>query len=1130
MRQKFSRFKIKYNLIFEHNVLILRLKPNLLIMKKILLSIFIVLIMLNCSELKSDKLIVKAQKNNSKTNSATPVYNDKEQIIYPVSNLNIVENTVSIQSDLEKERVTRLRELQECYLNESPFKDILKLSKSERRAIGLPPNKYYESEWEASINPETGRPTPENLHNLRSVLAKEREEALALGRSPGDAFDNSWIERGPTNVGGRTRAILFDPNDLTNETVFAGGVCGGLWKNTNISNANSTWLRVNIPDNLAVSCICADPNNSNLFYVGTGESYVGGDVNGDGVWKSSDAGATWVKVFGGITGPLVYSQALNLIVNSPLALAGGYGTVETTSFGVPITSNITNNLVLVNDGTAAPTEGCNAFTTTNAAAVSGKIALIRRGSCTFVQKVSNAKAAGAIAVVVMNNVPGTPIAMGGTDDLSVIDIPSVMISKEDGDLIVSSIASNTINVTLKPNGNGITGYILPGQQHINDIVVRNNSGVSEIFVAAADGIGYGAYLGGPDYGLFKSSNAGSTWSEVSLPLTANGLKHCPNDLEISAGNKLWLATTGGYVYGVGGGKVFSSTDGINFEQKFALTDGDRTQIAVSKTNANKVYVLTQIPGSISFVKTTDNFATTTNLPLPADADSGIPANDFTRGQAFYDLVIKADPINDDIVYTGGIDLFKSINGGASWSQFTHWYGGFGFQNVHADQHAIAFGNGTSAKMLFGNDGGVYYSANSGGTTLSRNKGFNVTQFYSLGVAPTNAVSTLVGDYFVAGAQDNGSQYFANAAATNAASVEVQGGDGAFSLFDQGADKYYITNYVYNQSVNLRFTNGTVRTISNESTSNGAFISPMVLDSNRDVLYSDYTTGSTYQIRRFINIKSGTVTGTTLSNALLTGQPTAFAVSKYTTTSTTMLVGTRNGKLLRVTNANVTPAWVDITGSGFVGTVSDVEFGSSNNEIFVTFSNYGVTSIWYSSDAGVSWQNKEGNFPDIPVKCILQNPLLPTTEVIIGTELGVWYTNNFNAVSPIWSQSYNGMRNVKVTDLDLRNDNVVFAATYGRGIFSAPFTNAVLKNESFINDNQISIFPNPVKDKLNIDIKNFEGAVSVRVLDINGKVVLAEKIEVVQNNYQLNLNFLPTGIYVLKLQGENLNYSNKIIKD
>ncbi|MES2865134.1 MAG: PA domain-containing protein [Bacteroidota bacterium] len=1100
-------------------------------MKKLLLLFFGVslLILTGCSDAKS-KVASGSQKTkiNVQNNKYFEQKSTEVTVVKPITPEAVVEQKLSDKAILEN---NKLRELHACYLAESPYKEVLKLSKKERKAIGLVPNKYYETEWENSINPALGRPTPENLKALRIQLEKERNgvDSDPLARAPGDAASNSWVERGPTNVGGRTRAIMFDPNDASNETVFAGGVSGGLWKNTNISNANSTWTRVNIPENLAISCISVDPNNSSIFYVGTGESYVGGDVNGDGVWKSTDGGATWANVFGGISGATYFQSATNITVNSPVSSV--YSSVETTAFGVPVNSPITADLVLVNDGSGAPTEACGALP---ASSVLNKIALIRRGNCNFVQKIINAKNAGAIAVIVMNNIPGNPAGMGGVDTNSEIDIPSVAISKDAGDALVALIGSGAVNVTINPSTGGITGNIVPGNQHINDIVVRNNGGVSEIYVAAADGIGYGAYLGGPNYGLFKSVNGGSTWTEVALPLTVGGLKHCPNDIEITSGNKIWLATTNSFINGDGGGKVFSSADGVTFVEKYAVASGQRTQIAVSKTNPNKVYVLAQIPGGASILKTIDNFATTTALSQPADADPGVPATDFTRGQAFYDLLIAADPTNDETVYVGGIDLFKSTNGGGSFNQFTHWYGGFGYQEVHADQHAIAFGNGASAstELIFGNDGGVYYSADGGGSTTSRNKGFNVTQFYSLGVAPSGATGgNLVNDYFAAGAQDNGSQYFASVVSGANASTEVQGGDGAFTMFDQGADKYYITNYVYNQSINRRTTAGGLKVINSESTSNGAFITPMVLDSNLNILYSDYSSGTTYQIRRYTNVGlTGTVAKTILTNALLTAQPTAFAVSKYTTATTTLLVGTRAGKLLRLTTANASAVWADISSPLFLGTVSDVEFGESNNEIFVTFSNYGVTSIWYTANgtaATPTWVNKEGNFPDIPVKCILQNPLLPTTEVIIGTELGVWYTNNFNAASPIWRQSYNGMRNVKVTDLDLRNDNMVFAATFGRGIFSGLFTNTVLSNEAFVNNKNVSIYPNPVKDVLNINVKDFSSEVSVKIIDINGREVYSQKVDNINTN-AVNLSNLSAGVYVLKLQGENLNYSEKII--
>ena len=81
---------------------------------------------------------------------------------------------------------------------------------------------------------------------------------------------------------------------------------------------------------------------------------------------------------------------------------------------------------------------------------------------------------------------------------------------------------------------------------------------------------------------------------------------------------------------------------------------------------------------------------------------------------------------------------------------------------------------------------------------------------------------------------------------------------------------------------------------------------------------------------------------------------------------------------------------------------DIEIGKDENHIFVTFHNYGVENIFYSSDGGETWEEKEGDLPDIPVRCILQNPL-SENEVIIGTELGVWYTKDFEANEEWWKR-------------------------------------------------------------------------------------------------------------------------------
>ncbi|MEC8367844.1 MAG: glycosyl hydrolase, partial [Bacteroidota bacterium] len=207
-----------------------------------------------------------------------------------------------IETDNTDLSIDEKRIIHQINLENSPFSDSKYLSKPTRKSLQLPPNPYYEKIWELSINPLTGRTEPEKIFKLQDDLRKSR---FITKRSavPGENEEMKWIQRGPINVGGRTKAMMFDPNDSTNETVFSGGISGGLFKNSKISDPNSPWVLVteNIPQNLAVSSITYDPNDKNVFYVGTGESYTAGDALGNGLWKSEDGGNSWFKVFGGNT-------------------------------------------------------------------------------------------------------------------------------------------------------------------------------------------------------------------------------------------------------------------------------------------------------------------------------------------------------------------------------------------------------------------------------------------------------------------------------------------------------------------------------------------------------------------------------------------------------------------------------------------------------------------------------------------------------------------------------------------------------------------------------------------------------------------------------------------------------------
>ena len=138
----------------------------------------------------------------------------------------------------------------------------------------------------------------------------------ALGYVPSNRLNEAFINKNsintsfrnremlwsniPSNMGGRTRAAMFDPNDSEFNKVWAGSVSGGLWYNNDITDENSSWISVSdFCDNLSVSKIVYDPNNTNIFYVGTGEAntaittYRESSSKGIGIWKTIDGGENW---------------------------------------------------------------------------------------------------------------------------------------------------------------------------------------------------------------------------------------------------------------------------------------------------------------------------------------------------------------------------------------------------------------------------------------------------------------------------------------------------------------------------------------------------------------------------------------------------------------------------------------------------------------------------------------------------------------------------------------------------------------------------------------------------------------------------------------------------------------------
>lgn len=159
-------------------------------------------------------------------------------------------------------------------------------SKSKKES----PDMFYEFDKLKRLDPATGEVPADGLMRAYQDLRRQFGD-LSSGRN--NALQ--WEERGPNNVGGRTRAIMWDPNDSQNRAAFAGGVGGGLWYTSDVTVSSPTWTNVSeVFSNVAVCAIAADPNNPQIMYYGTGEGYPNADaLRGAGIFKSTDGGMSW---------------------------------------------------------------------------------------------------------------------------------------------------------------------------------------------------------------------------------------------------------------------------------------------------------------------------------------------------------------------------------------------------------------------------------------------------------------------------------------------------------------------------------------------------------------------------------------------------------------------------------------------------------------------------------------------------------------------------------------------------------------------------------------------------------------------------------------------------------------------
>lgn len=525
-------------------------------------------------------------------------------------------------------------------------------------------------------------------------------------------------------------------------------------------------------------------------------------------------------------------------------------------------------------------------------------------------------------------------------------------------------------------------------------------------------------------GLMRSTDGGTTWTNVLSGFSA--------DVELASNNNLFAANRSGQIYK-------STDDGINWTEVTPKSGGTRVEMAISPSNPDIIYAVADGGSGETdvawFVKSINGGANWTDVEIPKyrDAQGNEQSAHFTRGQAFFDLILAVHPTNPNVVFAGGIDVNRSTDGGKTWARMTNWIGALANSYAHADQHAMTFRPGYNNEFMIGTDGGVFLSQDVTATSptfFERNRNYNVTTFYS--VTMKNEKNS---NYIIAGAQDNGSLRTTDLGI--GAGYEVTGGDGAYCFIDQDNSDIQVTSYVYN-SYRLSQNGGKSFSSISDETSKGRFINPTEYDSDTDILYA---AGGLNELTRIKNVSGTPGSLETLTLSMDNRQITHIKASPYT--ANRLFVGVRiangEGKIYRIDNANgANPTATEITGTysgSHGGWISSIDVGASDNQLLATFSNYGINSVYESTDGGANWSNKNGNLPDMPVRWGLYNPN-NRAEVLLATEVGVWSTDNLSAASPEWEPTNAGLANVRCDMIKYRSaDGMVAVATFGRGVFT-----------------------------------------------------------------------------------------------
>lgn len=1002
---------------------------------------------------------------------------------------------------------------------------------------------------------------------------------IAKQQSRQQREDLQWVERGPTNVPGRTRAIV-NPTDNRDHWIV-GSVAGGIWETT---NAGIDWKHLT-PDlpSMSISCLVQAPSNSNIIYAGSGEQYAGyNSVKGDGILKSTDKGQTWELLSS--TSQNINFRNINRIVVDPTnenvllaATSVGFWEINEDTISKIMKSTdggdswnvVYESTFHVEQIVAAPAD----FNIQYATLQDEGIIKSEDAGASWFDVSAGIVVDGRTELAVS---PSDPDKVFASSESDVISSGSVLYVTENG--------GDTWNLAIETNGSNID--LLGGQGFYDNTVAVHPFN---------DNI---AYVGGVN--LFKNTVGAQSAEEITTLLGAeeNGTEAFMdfvtfNDVDFNNGS---------IAIELNEGTDITEADFVAVEIRFGPGKSQKAhRYRVPPGTTSGFPLSSYIYGDYSDVPF-EVWDVTNNKQLMVSYrdqqnNDVFNLNEFEAGGTnatsreylfIHAIDYDANTPNSELAQTGGVShkmmyfMWPHLAEGALWDDTglpesnlkINWgaieakskvttivsdaYGNFAPQGqsptnpsavIHPDHHNIMVQvidkDAQTFRLIVTNDGGVYYSnisddpgVSNGDWTFAGN-GYNTTQFYGVDKSP-------VADIYIGGTQDNGTYRspLNQPDGANAWNMQI-GGDGFEVVWNKGTDDRHALGSIYNNQIRKTRSRGiqwfnSVSGLSDVGDGRGPFITKLSNSPKApDLVFAVGATG-VWRSEDFADSwQVATIDDEDWRNSSFLDVEVSLANPDYVMAGNgvsqrhALWLSTNRGQ-----SFTKLPKFVDD-----FGVISGLHSHPTQDSTFYAlFSFNNMSKVYRTEDLGQTWTDlskfqdgaSTNGFPDVAAYCLLVRE--DSTDIIwVGTEIGIIESTDNGET---WALEDNGLEKVSIWDLKYW-DGQVIAGTHGRGVWTVDVAdrNIVSVQNLIAESAEVKLYPNPTQGQLTLDIdfKHNINNLKLKVYSYLGFEQLEvdiDKGELVNNrlsNYQLDVTELPIGAYFIDIETDKGAIQQSFIK-